>query len=78
MTLVNPPKMVFDDRGSLIEVILSAEDFRTYLRAAVADTPWDELSPAWQDALDRLLIDDVAAERDSAVDLDTILADEST
>lgn len=78
MTLVHPPKMVFDDRGSLVEVILSAEDFRTYLRAAVADTPWDEMSPAWQDVLDRLLIEDVAPERDGAIDLETILADEAT
>lgn len=75
MTLVHPPKLVFDDRGALVEVIVSADDFRTYLRAVAANTPWDELPESWQDAVDRLLIEEVAGERADAVDLDDLLAE---
>lgn len=78
MILVHPSKMVFDEHGALIEVIVSAEDFRSYVRSVVADTAWDELPEPWQDALDRLLIDDVASERGDAVDLSDVLADTAT
>jgi hypothetical protein len=75
MVPVHPPKMVFDARGELIEVIVSAEDFRVYVSAVLSDTPWDELPEHWQDAVDRLMIEDVLDERGDAVDLDSLVGD---
>ena len=70
---LHAPKMVFDEDDELVEVIISAADFRTYLRSVVGDTPWDELSPSLQDAVDRLLIDDVKGERGNVVALAQLL-----
>jgi hypothetical protein len=76
MTLVNPPKMVFDERGQLVEVIVRAEDFQAYLRTVLQDTDWEDLPESWQDAVDRLLIDDVRGERADTISLDEVLADD--
>ena len=69
----HPPKFIYDDNGHLVEVILSAEDFMAYLRAIVAEEDWETLPVYLQDAVDRLLIDDVRIEKDSALDLETVL-----
>lgn len=58
-----PPKMVYDSGGDLVEVILSAEDFRTYLRTLNAEADWNVLPRYLQDAIDRLLIDEVRGEK---------------
>ena len=73
---LHAPKMVFDEHDRLVEVIVSAEDFRTYLRSVIGDTPWDELPPPLQDAVDRLLIEDVRSETPDAVDVAELLADD--
>ncbi len=67
------PKMVFDENDELVEVIISATDFRMYLRSIVGDKPWDELPPSLQDAVDRLLIDDVRGERGEVVAMGQVL-----
>ena len=67
------PKMVYDSGGDLVEVILSADDFRTYLRTLNVEADWDGLPRHLQDAIDRLLIDEVRDERRHALDLDTVL-----
>jgi hypothetical protein len=69
-----PPKMVFNEHGQLVEVIMVVDDFREYMRVMVGDTPWEDLPEPWQDAIDQLLIEDVASERPAAVDLDDVLA----
>jgi hypothetical protein len=74
----NPPKLVYDDSGRLIEVILSAEDYLTYLRGLAAEADWETLPPHLQDAIDRLLIDDVRSEKEDAIDLETLFADSAS
>lgn len=65
------PKMVYDSSGELIEVILTAADFRTYLQTLASSADWELLPPYLQDAVDQLLIDEVRAEEGEAVDLET-------
>jgi len=65
-----PPKLVYAESGQLVEVILSAQDYVAYLRTLAAHADWEALPQHLQDALDRLLIDDVRGEKDYAVDLE--------
>jgi len=73
--IAQPPKMVYDDAGHLVEVILSAEDFRAYLRTLIKEQDWATLPVHLQDAVDRLLIDEVRHEKSSARDLNVVLAE---
>ncbi len=57
--MANPPKLVYNDEGRLIEVILSAEDYLAYLRGVMAEEDWETLPPHLQDAIDLMLIDEV-------------------
>ena len=75
--MTNPPKLVYDESGRLIEVILTAGDYLAYLRSIVDEMDWESLPVHLQDAIDRMLIDDVRNEKDTAVDLGTILADDA-
>jgi hypothetical protein len=70
------PKLVYDETGELVEVILTAEDFRACLRTLMAEVDWESLPPYLQDAVDRLLIDEVRHEKENARDLDEILSEE--
>ncbi|MBI5290821.1 MAG: hypothetical protein HY872_02965 [Chloroflexi bacterium] len=76
MVIERPPKMVYDETGTLVEVILSAEDFRTYLRALLAEADWEALPSHLQDAVDLLLVDEVRHEKEAAREFDEILAEE--
>ncbi|NIT59768.1 MAG: hypothetical protein GWN00_27165 [Aliifodinibius sp.] len=77
MALIQHPlKMVYDDTGRLVEVILSAEDFLIYLRSIMAEADWETLPEHLQDAIDRMLIDEVRIEKETALDLDMVLADD--
>lgn len=73
--MANPPKLVYDDEGRLIEVILSAEDYLAYLRGVAAEEDWELLPPHLQDAIDRMLIDEVRRAGEETVDLNALLAD---
>ncbi len=57
---------------------MPASDFRSYLRALTAESDWNALPGFLQDAVDAMLIDEVREEKDDALDLDAILADEAT
>lgn len=70
----NPPKMVYDDTGQLVEVILSAKEYGHYLRFLMKEADWEMLPAHFQDAIDRLLIDEVRQEKDTAVSLESILS----
>lgn len=76
LAIERPPKMVYDETGTLVEVILSAEDFRTYLRTLLAEADWDTLPSHLQDAVDLLLVEEVRYEKETARDFDEILAEE--
>ena len=58
----HPPRFVHDERGEVVEVILSLEDYRALLRVLAAHMDWDELPPYLQDAIDRLLVEDAKVE----------------
>ncbi len=74
VAIEKPPKMVYDDAGHLVEVILTAEDYMAYLRTVAAEADWDKLPAHLQDAIDRLLIDEVRPEKEAVFDLGEILA----
>lgn len=76
--MANPPKLVYDDEGHLIEVILSAEDYLNYLRSVAAEEDWETLPTYLQDAIDRMLIDEVRLADKERIDLDLLLADSET
>ncbi len=76
--LKHAPKMVYNDTGRLVEVIVSAEDFQAYLHAIMAEEDWETLPTHLQDAIDRMLIDKVRGEKDTACDLNTVLADDES
>jgi hypothetical protein len=58
--------MVYDGTGSLIEVVLSADDFRAYLSSLAAEVDWETLPGFLQDAIDVMLIDEVRDQRKDA------------
>jgi hypothetical protein len=77
MVLIQHPfKMVYDEAGRLVEVIVSAEDFLAYLRSVQTESDWEILSEHVQDAIDRMLIDEVRAEKETALDLDAVLVND--
>jgi hypothetical protein len=76
--MANPPKLVYDDEGRLIEVIFSAEDYLAYLRSVATEEDWELLPPHLQDAIDRMLIDEVRSAEEDTFDLDVLLADSET
>jgi hypothetical protein len=69
----NPPKLVYDDQGDLIEVIVTAADFKVYVQSLMATSDWELIPEHLQDAVDRLLIDEVRHEKEDAVDLQVLL-----
>lgn len=71
----HPPKLVYDDSGRLIEVILSAEDYLVYLRTVAAEVDWEMMPAHLQDAVDQLMIEAVRSEKETAFDLDSVLSD---
>jgi len=73
--MTNPPKLVYDDEGRLIEVIFSAEDYLIYLRGVAAEEDWESLPAHLQDAIDRMLIDEVRSANEETFDFEALLAD---
>jgi hypothetical protein len=77
MVLIQHPfKMVYDETGHLVEVIVSAADFLAYLRSVQVESDWETLPVHVQDAIDRMLIDEVRAEKETTLDLDAVLLDD--
>lgn len=58
----HPPRFVHNERGEVVEVILSLEDYRAFLRVLAAHMDWDTLPAYPQDAIDRLLVEEAKAE----------------
>jgi len=75
MMIEHPPKMVYNESGELVEVILSAADFRSYLLSLLGEKDWANLLKHLQDAVDLLLIDEVRRQKEAARPLDKVLAD---
>jgi hypothetical protein len=60
--LRRPPRLVQNDQGDVVEVILSYDDYARFLRVLAAHADWDTLPVHLQDAIDSVLADDAAAE----------------
>lgn len=56
------PRFVQNDRGEVVEVILSLEDYKAFLHVLATHADWETLPPYLQDAIDRLLIEEAKAE----------------
>jgi hypothetical protein len=78
LLMSNPPKLVYDETGQLIEVILSASDYRAYLQTVAAESDWESLPAYLQDAIDLMLIDEVRAEKPAVIDFDTVVSGKAT
>jgi hypothetical protein len=60
--LLHPPRFVQNEQGEIIDVIVSYDDYRQFLRALAAHVDWATLPPYLQDAIDHLLAEDAKAE----------------
>jgi hypothetical protein len=58
-----PPKIVYDQQGEVVEIILSYQDYKTFLRTLAAHADWEELPPYLQEAIDGMLIDEAKEEQ---------------
>jgi hypothetical protein len=58
----SPPRFVQNERGDLVEVILSYEDYKSYLRGLAVHADWETLPSYLQDAIDRLLAEEAKTE----------------
>jgi hypothetical protein len=72
-----PPKMVHNDRGETVEVILSYDEYKAFLRFLANYVDWELLPPYLQDAVDSMLADDARAEQgdEPPTPLDEVLAE---
>jgi hypothetical protein len=72
-----PPKIVHNDRGETVEVILSYEDYKTFLRFLADHIDWELLPGYLQDAVDGMLADEARVEQgdESFTTLDEFLSD---
>jgi len=75
VTLSTPPRLVSDEKGRTVEVILGYEDYRSLLRLVARHADWEALPPHLQDAIDNVLADDALAEEGQAIPLRQALAE---
>jgi hypothetical protein len=57
-----PPKIVHNDLGEKVEVILSYDDYLTFLRFLADCVDWELLPGFLQDAVDHMLAEEARAE----------------
>jgi hypothetical protein len=58
-----PPKMVYNDQGEMVEVILSYADYKTFLRFLADYVDWELLPSYLQDEVDHLLAEEARMEQ---------------
>ncbi len=58
-----PPKMVQNDRGEIVEVILSYADYKAFLHFLAEYVDWESLPSYLQDAVDHLLAEEAKIEQ---------------
>jgi hypothetical protein len=64
-----PPKIVHNDRGERVEVILSYEDYETFLHFLADHVDWELLPGFMQDAVDHMLAEEARAEPGESIPL---------
>jgi hypothetical protein len=72
--LSTPPRLVSDQSGNVVEVILDYKDYKHYLRVLAQHADWEALPPYLQDAIDNVLADEALAETGESVPLARVLA----
>lgn len=75
VTLSAPPRLVSDEKGQVVEVILNYADYKNFLRVLAQHADWETLPPYLQDAIDNLLADEAIAEGGSSIPLRQALAE---
>lgn len=61
-TMAYPPRIIQDERGEVVGVVLSQDDYRLFLRVLASHADWEALPPHFQDAIDNMLADEALAE----------------
>jgi uncharacterized protein (DUF433 family) len=61
--------MFYNDRGETVEVILSYDDYKTFLRFLADYVDWESLPGYLQDAIDHLLAEEARAELGESIPL---------
>ena len=74
-SVLSPPRFVQNDRGEIVEVIVSLEDYRQLLRTLAEHADWESLPPHLQDAIDHLLAEDAKAEKGPSQPLRDVLGE---
>ena len=74
-TIEQPPKLVYDIDGQIIEVIVTYQDYKKYLRTLADNADWETLPRYLQDAIDLLLIEEAKSENGQPKPLEQVLAD---
>jgi hypothetical protein len=70
-----PPRLVSDQSGNVVEVILDYRDYKQYLRVLAQHADWEALPPYLQDAIDNFLADEALVEAGEAVPLRHVLSE---
>lgn len=73
--LESTPRFVHNERGEIIEVLLSYEDYKRFLRTLACHADWDTLPTYLQDAIDHLLADEAQAEEGPSKPLRRVLGE---
>jgi hypothetical protein len=64
-----PPKIVHNDRGQKVEVILNYDDYMAFLRFLSDYVDWEILPGFLQDAVDHMLAEEARAEPGESIPL---------
>jgi hypothetical protein len=64
-----PPKIIHNDRGEAVEVILSYDEYKAFLRFLADYVDWESLPDYLQDAIDHLLAEEARAEPGESIPL---------
>ena len=72
--LSRPPRLVSDQGGNVVEVILDYRNYTRYLRLLAEHADWDALPPYLQDAINNVLAEEAASEVRDSVPLAHILS----
>ena len=68
-------RMVSDENGRLLEVILGSAEYKDILRTLARSADWETLPSYLQDAIDHLLADEARDEAGDALPLRQALAE---
>lgn len=72
-----PPKMVHNERGETVEVILNYEDYKQFLQLLADYVDWEAMPGYLQDMVDHMLAEEARLEQgdEAPTDLEQVLAE---